>query len=109
MSDPGTDPVAALRLRFQASFADKRSDLLTALAAWRDAPGAPECAASLYLLTHKLAGSAGAYGFDALSDLARIADRHLQEHVRDGATLSDPAIAAIEHAVLELCVALAHD
>ena len=109
MSDPGTDPVAALKLRFHASFADKRSDLLAALAAWRDAPTSSECAAARYLLTHKLAGSAGAYGFDALSDSARVADRLLQAQVREGDAPTDAANMAIEQAVLELCAALARD
>lgn len=109
MSDPSTDPVAALRLRFHASFADKRSDLLAALATWRDMPGAPESAAALHLLTHKLAGSAGAYGFDALSEVARAANRLLQAHVREGVALADADINTIEQSVLDLCAALARD
>ncbi len=99
-----SDPVAALHARYRASFPEKRDDLQAALAAWREAPTAAERIAALYLLVHKLAGSAGAYGFDALADVARIADRLLQAHARGGEALTQ--VAPIEAAVRAVVEAL---
>ncbi len=102
MSVPA-DPIAALHERFRASFAQKRAELMAALDTWRSQPDEFAHTAALYLLTHKLAGSAGAYGFDALGDLARRADRLLQPHVCDALAMSPARIAPIDAAVQNLC------
>lgn len=102
-----TDPIAALHARFRASFPEKRVDLLAALADWRAAPQSADAIAALYLLTHKLAGSAGAYGFDALAEHARNADRLLQPHSRGGLSLGAEHRLPIDAAVVALCNALA--
>jgi len=102
-----TDPIAALHARFQASFPEKRSDLLAALAGWRDTPQSTDRIAALYLLTHKLAGSAGAYGFDTLAARARSADQLLQPIARGGERAESDRVAAIDAAVVALCSALA--
>jgi HPt (histidine-containing phosphotransfer) domain-containing protein len=102
-----SDPIAALHARYRTSFPDKRAELLLALSAWRDQPSSTDAIAALYLLVHKLAGSAGAYGFDALTELARTADRLLQPHARGGEPLCAVHIAPIDAAVTAVCTALA--
>ena len=102
MSVPA-DPIAALHERFRASFPQKRAELMAALDAWRAQPDEFAHMAALYLLTHKLAGSAGAYGFDTLGDLARRADRLLQPHVCDALAMSPVFVAPIDAAVQNLC------
>jgi HPt (histidine-containing phosphotransfer) domain-containing protein len=104
-----TDPIAALHARYRASFPEKRAELQAALSRWRDAPASADAMAQLYLLTHKLAGSAGAYGFDGLATLARTADRLLQPHARGGVALTPNEIAPIDAAVVALAAALASD
>lgn len=101
------DPIAALHARYRAGFPDKRAELLNALSAWRGHLESPEHIAALYLLVHKLAGSAGAYGFDALTELARTADRLLQPHARRDEALADTQIALIDASVVAVCDALA--
>ncbi|MBL0028814.1 MAG: Hpt domain-containing protein [Rhodanobacteraceae bacterium] len=101
-----SDPVAALHARYRASFPDKRDELQAALVRWRQTPAAIDSIAALYLLVHKLAGSAGAYGFDALADVARVADRLLQAHARGGEALTLTQIAPIEAAVSAVVDAL---
>ena len=102
-----SDPIAALHARYRASFPDKRAELLAALSAWRNQPTSVDAIAALYLLVHKLAGSAGAYGFDALTDLARSADRLLQPHARGGEPLTNAHCAPIDAAVVAVGEALA--
>ena len=102
-----SDPIAALHARYRASFPEKRAELLAALADWRDQPQSPEAIAALYLLVHKLAGSAGAYGFDALTELARTADRLLQVHAKGGVPLGSGQVAPIDAATIAICEALA--
>lgn len=102
-----SDPIAALHARYRASFPEKRAELLAALSQWRSQPQSAEPIATLYLLVHKLAGSAGAYGFDALTELARGADRLLQPHARGGEPLPVGQIAPIDAAVVAVCDALA--
>ena len=102
-----TDPIAALHARYRASLPEKRAELLAALSGWRDQPAAADRLLAIHQLTHKLAGSAGAYGFDALTDLARAADRLVQPHARDGLALRADQIAPIDAAVSAVCDALA--
>ena len=102
-----SDPIAALHARYRASFPEKRAELLAALSQWRSQPQSMDAIAALYLLVHKLAGSAGAYGFDALTELARSADRLLQPHARSGEILDDAHAAPIDAAVVAVCDALA--
>lgn len=105
MSVPA-DPIAALHERFRASFPQKRTELMAALDVWRAQPDEFAHMSALYLLTHKLAGSAGAYGFDAIGDLARRADRLLQPHVCDALAMSPACVAPIDAAVQSVCEAL---
>ena len=102
-----SDPIAALHARYRASFPEKRAELLAALSAWRLQPASAETLAALYLLVHKLAGSAGAYGFDALTELARGADHLLQPHARGGEPVVAAQVAPIDAAVVAVCDALA--
>jgi len=102
-----TDPIAALHARYRASFPEKRAELQAALIAWRDQPAAAERILEIHQFTHKLAGSAGAYGFDALTELARTADRLLQPHARGGKALAGEHVAPIDAAVSAVCDALA--
>lgn len=102
-----SDPIAALHARYRASFPDKRAELLAALSDWRDRPDSAEAIAELYLCVHKLAGSAGAYGFDTLTELARTADRLLQPFARGGEALAALPVASIDAAVAAICEALA--
>jgi HPt (histidine-containing phosphotransfer) domain-containing protein len=102
-----TDPIAALHARYRASFPEKRAELLAALIGWRDQPAASERIAAMHRFTHNLAGSAGSYGFAALTDLARAADRLLQPHAHDGHALAGEDIALIDAAVSAVCDALA--
>lgn len=101
-----SDPISALDARYRASFPEKRAELLAALVAWRTQPTSPDTIAAVYLRVHKLAGSAGAYGFDALTDIARIADRLLQPHAHGGEALTEAQIAPIHAAVVAVAEAL---
>lgn len=102
-----SDPIAALHARYRASLPEKRAELASALSHWRDDPQSQSASAALYLLTHKLAGSAGAYGFEAIAEKARGADRLLQPHARGGMTLDGASVASIDAAVVALCDVLA--
>ncbi|HQW81323.1 MAG: Hpt domain-containing protein [Rhodanobacteraceae bacterium] len=102
-----SDPVTALHARYLASFPNKRDELQAALSAWRQAPAAIDRIVALHLLVHNLAGSAGAYGFDTLADVARSADRLLKTHARDGDALVSTQIAPIDAAVVAVCSKLA--
>lgn len=102
-----SDPIAALHARYRASFPEKRDELIVALVAWHAQPQSTDTLAALYLLVHKLAGSAGAYGFDTLGELARSADLLLQSHARGGEALGEDRVEPIVTAVEALCAALA--
>ncbi|MBK6727410.1 MAG: Hpt domain-containing protein [Xanthomonadales bacterium] len=102
-----TDPIAFLHARYRASFPEKRAELLAALVRWRDQPAAADRIATMHRLTHNLSGSAGTYGFVALTELARAADQLLQPHARGGEVLAGKHVALIDAAVSAVCDALA--
>lgn len=68
----------ALRIRYAASFAQKRQTLAEAWDAFH-ASGDPETQRALGVHLHRLCGSAGAYGYERLGDLARAADNMLRD------------------------------
>jgi chemotaxis protein histidine kinase CheA len=103
------DPISQLHARYRQSFPDKRRELNAAFQSWRLQPQARSAIAALYLLTHKLAGSAGAYGCDTLADIARIADRLLQPLTRADVVVLHEHVAAIDDAVQNVLTALHTD
>lgn len=77
----------------------KRSDIETAWAAAQAAGWEGPELKALYDLVHKLAGSAGSYGFRELSTVARVLDRQLNDAVA-GEVAFDPASGADNYATL---------
>lgn len=65
---------AILLQRYHASLPVKHAELSTLWQAVRDEPTDADALHSLQRALHRLAGSAGAYGYVALGDLARDAD-----------------------------------
>lgn len=65
----------ALRKRYADSLADKRTALVGAWEAWRNSGHSPACLRELATLAHRLAGSAGSYGYDELGASASALDR----------------------------------
>jgi HPt (histidine-containing phosphotransfer) domain-containing protein len=65
----------ALRQRYAASLADKRAALVEAWESWRASGDSPAHLRELATLAHRLAGSAGSYGYDELGTRASALDR----------------------------------
>lgn len=63
-----------LRREYQAEFPARLDELRRTASEWMDG-GAPE--PPLAMLFHRLAGSAGAYGYTEVSALCRVAERFL--------------------------------
>ena len=74
MSDTASSALTALTERYRASLPGKRAAISAAARDWRAAPGDRERLHALDQPLHKLAGSAGAYGFVRLGEAARQAD-----------------------------------
>lgn len=62
--------IAALTAKFAASLPEKRQSLVHLADAWRNGRD-PAVLRDAVAIAHKLAGSAGSYGFDALGLAAR--------------------------------------
>lgn len=81
----GDDPqVEALCHRYIASLADKRQALQEARQAWRTSGDGDASLRALAALAHRLAGSAGSYGFDALGNQARLVDELADQVLESG-------------------------
>jgi len=96
--DPRMD---ALRKRYADSLADKRAALVGAWETWRASTGSPAHLRDLAMLAHRLAGSAGSYGYDELGACASALDRvatALQDVPGDHAPL-DGAMRALLAAI----------
>lgn len=78
-----TDPLTALNERYRASLPEKRSAIMATFAAWRADTGELEPLREMNRLLHKLAGSAGGYGYARLGEAARAADGLLHEWLTD--------------------------
>ncbi len=78
-----TDALTALNERYRASLPDKRGAIMAAYAAWRADLAELEHPRELNRLLHKLAGSAGGYGYARLGEAARAADGLLHEWLLD--------------------------
>jgi CheY-like chemotaxis protein/HPt (histidine-containing phosphotransfer) domain-containing protein len=78
-----TDPLAALNERYRASLPEKRSAIMAAFSAWRADLGELEHLRGVNRLLHKLAGSAGGYGYARLGESARAADGLLYDWLSD--------------------------
>lgn len=78
-----TDALAALNQRYRSSLPEKRALIAAAFAGWRADTSDLEPLRELGRLLHKLAGSAGGYGYTRLGDSARAADGLLQEWLSD--------------------------
>lgn len=93
--DPRMD---ALRQRYAASLADKRAALVEAWEAWRASGDSTARLRALAMLAHRLAGSAGSYGYDELGASASALDRvasALQDAPGDNARLDDAVRAVL--------------
>lgn len=75
VADPHYDP---LRLRYAASLAGKRADLVQA---WRAFADTPDAAArlDLHAQIHRLSGSAASYGYGKLGAVANSADQLMSQ------------------------------
>ena len=74
MNQSATD---ALTQRYRASLPEKQSELALAWEQWLAAPGEQAAKLRFQGLVHKLAGSAGLYGFEDLGRQARSVDSSL--------------------------------
>lgn len=78
-----TDALTALNERYRASLPEKCCAISAAFSAWRANLAELEHLRELNRLLHKLAGSAGGYGYARLGEAARTADGLLHEWLRD--------------------------
>lgn len=94
----------ALRQRYAASHASTSAARLSAREAWRASDYSTVRLRELAMLAHRLAGSAGSYGYDELGARASALDRvaiALQDAPGDNARLDDAmraVLAAIDTA-----------
>lgn len=77
------DALFALNERYRASLPEKRAAIFAAWSDWRSDVSTLASLQELCRLLHKLAGSAGAYGFIRLGESARAADALLHEWLSD--------------------------
>ena len=96
--DPRMD---ALRKRYADSLADKRAALVGAWEAWRAADRSSAHLRELAMQAHRLAGSAGSYGYDALGASAGALDRLAtsMQDARGDAARVDDAVQAVLAAI----------
>jgi len=78
-----TDALTVLNERYRASLPQKCCAITSAFSAWRADLAELEHLRELNRLLHKLAGSAGGYGYARLGEAARTADGLLHEWLRD--------------------------
>lgn len=78
-----TDALAALNQRYRDSLPGKRAVIAAAFHAWRAEPSSLEPLRELGRLLHKLAGSAGGYGYARLGEAARAADGLMHDWLSD--------------------------
>lgn len=103
---PDTQRFDRLRRRYAASLTRKRQDLD---AAWRRLQGDARACADLHEQVHRLAGSAPAYGYEAIGVLARDVDRLLTTWRESAAPPADgdaEPVATIASPVRSLLAAL---
>lgn len=95
--------IAALTAKFAASLPEKRQSLVVLGETWRTRRD-PAALKDAVAVAHKLAGSAGSYGFDALG----LAARAFEQCVRSwpGHAPPDESSAAESDRLLERLVAL---
>jgi len=96
------DPrMEALRTRYAASLPDKRAALLAAWQAWRASDDAPAYLRELATQAHRLAGSAGSYGYDELGASASALDRLVASlpHAPGDTARLDDAVRALLAAI----------
>ena len=77
------DALFALNERYRASLPEKRAAIFAAWSDWRSDVSTLASLQELCRMLHKLAGSAGAYGFIRLGESARAADALLHEWLSD--------------------------
>lgn len=65
----------ALLQRYAASLPGKHADVADAWAAYRAAPHSDAALRELTMQAHRLAGSAGSYGYEAIGHAAGVVDR----------------------------------
>lgn len=90
-----------LRLRYQTGLSERREQLDAALAACLQDPTGRAAIDALCGVVHRLAGSAGAYGFEQVGGIARDVERRLIAWKR---ALDGHAAADIEPFRAELAV-----
>jgi len=91
----------ALRQRYAASLADKRAALTGAWDTWRHSDRSPAQLRELATQAHRMAGSAGSYGYEELGACASALDRlvtRVQDAHADAAAL-DAAVQAVLAAI----------
>jgi len=96
------DPrMEALRQRYAASLTNKRAALADAWDTWRHSDRSPVQLHELATQAHRMAGSAGSYGYDELGACASALDRlvaRVQDARADVASL-DAAVQAVLAAI----------
>lgn len=99
-TSPGDDLDAAfqaLRIKYGAGLGEKTRELTAAME--RARAGNPQALEEAHQLAHKLAGTAGSYGFGAVSTAARTLELELKR-AGDGKTAADwKALEAARHAL----------
>ncbi len=103
-SPVGTDPISELMNRLRGEYLAEVPDRLAALRAATEAWSRGEPAdPPLGTQYHRLSGSAGAYGFDRVSDVCRRTERWLATEP----SRTPEAIARLEGALAEVAAAFA--
>lgn len=97
-----------LRVQYARSLQDKRAALEHAWRAFEAAPRNDSLRRELATLLHRLAGSAGAYGFASIGERARAADGCMTGQLaRDGSADADGLGARVQGVLDELADAIA--
>lgn len=86
---------SALRAQYRASLANKQAALATAWKILRENRGDPAARRELAMQVHRLRGSAPAYGYPRLGELAGVAEKRLGEYGPLDAALSDAVEALL--------------
>ena len=93
LSEKAQKLIAEQRSRYVDSMPAKKKAIRQCMAQVRAAvrSGEPDLCADLFQQVHRLAGSAGSYGFDSLGQAASVVDRYLIEHAPEPGDLNELA------------------
>ncbi|MCG0239211.1 MAG: Hpt domain-containing protein [Firmicutes bacterium] len=106
MNRSGSDPFAELRRQYRAEAASRAAFFAAAARALREAGAGGTDLAALRQAAHRLAGSAGIYGFPEVGRKARALEEALLPVLQEGAPLDAQRVADLTADLAQLLAAL---